>query len=71
MAAFVAGGQALDKPKQFIGASVVVRTDFSARDLVYDSVSDGWEPHFVVAYGDIVQDLEVLCRILGIPVSRF
>lgn len=69
--AFVAGGQALDKPKQFIGASVVVRTDFSARDLVYDSVSDGWEPHFVVAYGDIVQDLEVLCRLLGIPVSRF
>ena len=69
--AFVAGGQTLDKPKQFIGTSVVVRTDFSARDLVYDSVTDGWEPHYVVAYGDIIQDIEVLCRILGIPVSRF
>ena len=69
--AFVAGGQTLDKPKQFMGTSVVVRTDFSARDLVYDSVTDGWEPHYVVAYGDIIQDIEVLCRILGIPVSRF
>ena len=69
--AFVSTGKALDKPKQFIGASVVVKTDTNAHDLVYDSVKAGWEPHYVVAYADIVDGLEAFCRILGIPVSRF
>ena len=69
--AFIAQGSALDKPKQFFGASVVVKTDGSAKKLVYESVKDGWEPHFVVAYADIAFELEELCRMLGIPVSRF
>lgn len=69
--AFVATGKALDKSEQFIGASVVVKTDTSARDLVYGSVRDGWEPHYVVAYADIAFELEELCRMLGIPVCRF
>ena len=38
---------------------------------VYESVKDGWEPHFVVAYADIAFELEELCRILGIPVCRY
>ena len=69
--AFIAQGSALDKPKQFFGASVVVKTDGSAKKLVYESVKDGWEPHFVVAYADIAFELEDLCRMLGMPVSRF
>ncbi|MBQ5364652.1 MAG: fucose isomerase [Spirochaetales bacterium] len=69
--AFVATGSALDKPKQFFGASVVVKVDGNARDLVYESVKDGWEPHFVVAYADIAFELEELCRMLGIPVCRY
>ncbi len=69
--AFVSTGEALDKPKQFIGASVVVKTDSSAKSVVYESVKAGWEPHFVVAYANIVDELEAFCRILGIPVQRF
>ncbi len=69
--AFVSTGSAMDKPKQFIGASVVVKTDSNAHDLVYDSVKAGWEPHFVVAYADIADGLEAFCRILNIPVERF
>ncbi len=69
--AFIARGSALDKPKQFFGASVVVKTEGSAKELVYGSVKDGWEPHFVVAYADIAFELEELCRMLGIPVCGF
>ncbi len=69
--AFMATGQALEKSKQFIGASVVVKTDSCARDLVLNSVKAGWEPHFVVAYADIEESLQALCRLLGIPVERF
>ena len=68
--AFMATGSALDKPKQFIGASVVVKTDADASDLVHRSVLAGLEPHFVVAYGDISKELEALSRLLGIPLEE-
>ncbi len=63
-------GKALDKPKQFFGASVVVETVSSAADIVNRTVLEGWEPHFVVAYADIADELEILGDILGIPVER-
>lgn len=69
--AFVAYGEALDKSKQFQGASVVVRTASDAKALVYGSVRSGWEPHFVVAYADIRDELEAFCRLLGIPVEKY
>lgn len=69
--AFLATGKALQKPKQFIGASVVVKTDTNAKELVKKSVLEGWEPHFVVSYADITESLLALCRILEIPVQRF
>ena len=51
--------------------STVVRTQSPARSLVESAVQNGWEPHFVVAYGDIVQALEALGRMLDIPVELF
>jgi len=63
-------GKALDKPKQFIGTSMVVEIDGSAADIVNKTVLDGWEPHFVVAYKDIANELEILGHMLGIPVVR-
>lgn len=68
---FVASGQALDKEKQFNGTSVVVRTDNPAKDLVYQSVKDGWEPHFVVVYGDVAAELAMLGHMLGIEVVNY
>lgn len=41
---FVTTGSALDKPKQFCGTSIVVRTDKKSYDIVNQSVKDGWEP---------------------------
>ena len=68
---FIAEGAALDKPKQFNGTSIVVRTENNARDIVCDSVKGGWEPHFVVAYGAVAAELEKLGHMLGVEVCKF
>ena len=68
---FVAGGRAPDKPQQFYGVSAVVQTQSDARALVENAVQNGWEPHFVVAFGNIVEPLKALGDMLGIPVEQF
>ncbi len=68
---FIAKGEALDKPKQFYGASMVVKTERSAYDVVTSAVKDGWEPHFAVAMGDISKELECFANMLGIEVCEF
>lgn len=68
---FIAEGRALDKPKQFTGTSVVVETEGNAEQIVYGSVEDGWEPHFVVAYGDISAELSALAKMLNLKVCRY
>lgn len=65
------GGQALDKPKQFCGTSVVVKTDNPVEEVVYDTVTAGWEPHYVVVYGDIAEEIKALGRMLGIKVWNY
>ncbi len=67
---FVAHGEALDKPKQFFGTSIVVKVDGIAPQMIERTVLEGWEPHFVVAYGDITQELTVLGKLFDIPVER-
>ncbi len=67
---FIAEGRALDKPKQFYGTSVVVETKADAGALIRRSVSEGWEPHFAVAYGDIADELEALAHMLGMDCVR-
>lgn len=68
---FIAEGEALDKPKQFCGTSVVVRTKADAKDVVYGSVKGGWEPHFVVIYADVANELEKLAHMLDVEVVRY
>ncbi len=68
---FVTSGSILDKPKQFEGTSIVVKTDGNSKDIVVNSVCDGWEPHFVVAYDDIVSEIEILGKMLEIPVIHY
>ncbi len=68
---FIAKGSAADKPKQFFGTSVVVHTDSDARELVYKGVTDGWEPHFVVIYADVVRELEALGRMFHAEICRY
>lgn len=62
---FIASGEALDRPKQFCGTSVVVKTEHDAKDIIVSSVKSGWEPHFVVIYGDVAQELTMLAHMMG------
>ncbi|MCD8353706.1 MAG: fucose isomerase [Clostridiales bacterium] len=68
---FLAEGAALDKPKQFCGTSIVVKTDAPAKDVVYGSVKGGWEPHFVVIYDNVANELEKLGHMLQVEVCKF
>lgn len=68
---FIAEGEALDKPKQFIGTSLVVRTDSPSREVVEQSVLDGFEPHFVVLKGRHAGTLEALAQMFGFEVYRY
>lgn len=68
---FLSTGEALDKPQQFLGTSIVVKTDKCAKALVENSVKNGWEPHFVVAMGDIASEMKALANMLGIEVEEF
>lgn len=68
---FVAKGEALDVPKQFTGTSVVVKMEQNAEQIVKQSVKDGWEPHFVVAYGDIAEELKALAQIFQLEICEY
>ena len=67
---FVAEGSALDKPKQFTGTSIVVRTDGASREIVERSVRAGFEPHFIVIKGGFGRELAALAGMLGLEVFR-
>ena len=68
---FIAEGEGLDKPRQFIGASLVVRTDAESARLVQESVLAGFEPHFAVMKGRHGRALEELAKMLGAKVYRW
>ena len=68
---FIAEGSVLDKPKQFNGTSIVVRTDRPSREIVEDSIRSGFEPHFVVVKGHHADSLQVLAEMFGFEVCRY
>lgn len=68
---FIAGGEVLDKPKQFFGTTAVVKTKANASDIINNAVLSGWEPHFAIAMGDIEKELEALAKLLDVEVENF
>ena len=68
---FIAEGSVLDKPKQFIGTSIVVKTDRNSREVVEESIRAGFEPHFVVIRGRHAETLTVLAESFGFEVCRY
>lgn len=68
---FLCSGSALDRPKQFNGTSVVVKTENNAEKIVKSSVKAGFEPHFAVIYGDVKAELVALGEMLGIEICEF
>lgn len=68
---FLLEGEGLDKPKQFAGTSIVVKTDSPVRKVVEQSVHDGFEPHFVVLKGRHANELKILAHMLGLKVYQY
>ena len=66
-----AAAEALDRPQQYAGTSMVTRLQYNARDFIEKAVEYGWEPHYAVAMGDISDAVESLGKMLGIKVWRF
>jgi L-fucose isomerase-like protein len=65
-------GEALDEPQKFYGTSVTVRPLSGLPvEKVAEWVHDGWEPHFVVAYGEITEELRLLCGFLQIEFKEY
>ena len=60
-----------DKPGQFTGTSIVVKTKTPARQIIEKSVADGWEPHFAVIYGDVLEELRMLGHMLDMEVDVY
>ncbi len=67
----IAEGEVLDKPKQFNGTSIVVKTDTPSDKIVHDTIKNGWEPHYVVVYKRIGQELEKLANMLDLEVVKY
>lgn len=68
---FITEGKALDKPKQFIGTSIVVETDGPSRDVIEESVRDGFEPHFAVIKGRHADTLKALANMLDCEIFEY
>ncbi|GHV00060.1 fucose isomerase [Bacteroidia bacterium] len=69
---FAMRGQALDEPQKFWGTSVTVRpAGGGAAAKVAEMVGDGWEPHFIVAYGDIMEELRLVSTWLDIELWEY
>ncbi len=68
---FLSTGEILDRPKQFLGTSLVVKCDGNAEEIITRSVRDGWEPHYVVIYGDVHRELEYLGDMLNIETCLY
>lgn len=69
---FLMKGEALDQPQKFLGTSVTVKPKGGqAANRVNEFVKDGWEPHFVIVYGDVVEEVKTMCALLGINVCEY
>ncbi|WP_054733333.1 hypothetical protein [Secundilactobacillus similis] len=67
----ISRGNVLDVEPQFNGASGRVQMDAPVEQLVDQFVEEGYESHFALVYGDYVDDLKALGRLLQIPVKVY
>lgn len=68
---FLGTGTALDLPRQYHGTTLAVEWDSDAEEMVRASVHNGWEPHFVVIYGNYAREISALAEIMDIPLERY
>lgn len=61
-------GEMLSAPPSFSGTSGVVRFERPARDVLDLIVYEGLEHHLSLTYGDYLEELQALARLLRLPV---
>jgi L-fucose isomerase-like protein len=65
-------GEALDEPQKFFGTSLTFKpATGTAQEKVTALAGSGWEPHYAVAYGDIINELQLMCDFLDIPFTIY
>jgi L-fucose isomerase-like protein len=62
-------GQALESEMEVRGTLTRVAFDNRAMAFLDEMLTNGWEHHVVMAYGEIVPELEMLCRVLNVPLT--
>lgn len=62
-------GTAVDSEMQVRGTLSRVRFDGSGNQFLNEILTNGWEHHLVMAYGEIVPDLRMLAQTLGVPLT--
>lgn len=65
----IATGEALDTDLFVRGNPLKIRFSASCDTLRDVVISQGWEHHYALAYGDLVPELEALCRMLDIETT--
>jgi L-fucose isomerase-like protein len=68
---FIAKGEILDKPQQFLGTSMVVKVEQPVNQMIAQMVKEGWEPHFAVLYGDVSEELSILADMLKLQTVKY
>jgi L-fucose isomerase-like protein len=68
---FVSEGVILDKPQQFLGTSVVVKVKSDVHPMITKMIEEGWEPHYVIIYGNVKQEIMLLGKLLNIETYQY
>ena len=66
----VGAGEMLRAPMSFTGTSGVLRFDRPASDVLNTIMTEGLDHHISLTYGDYVEELLALARMLELPVLR-
>jgi L-fucose isomerase-like protein len=65
---FIAKTEILDKPKQYLGTSLVAKLNHDVTKVVSKLLSEGLEPHMVLIYDDVYESLHILAQLLGLEI---
>jgi L-fucose isomerase-like protein len=67
----ISEGEILDKPQQFLGTSVVVKVKQDVHPMITTMIKEGWEPHYVIIYGNVKQEIVLLGQMLNIETYQY
>jgi hypothetical protein len=67
----ISEGEILDKPQQFLGTSVVVKVKQDVHPMITTMIEEGWEPHYVIIYGNVKQEIVLLGQMLNIETYQY